>query len=324
MNYRKSYQLFLLALLLVACGPALPTATPLPPTSTPAVPTPSSEPGQPDEQPVTAIPLSGPASAATAEFSGLAWYGDHLVLLPQYPGRFSGGEDGALLVLKREVIEAYLGGASTTPLVPEEVPFSASGLAATVDGFEGYEAIAFDGDRAYLTIEASTGGTMHSYLVAGRVTPGPGEVRVDPANGAQVNPDPVAQRFDLSPAPAGAVPFPQIEYRITDATALDDAGRFWAINYFFPGEVELEPQVDPLAARYGQGASHAIYPHVERLVLLAYDGSAIRLVDQPPLQLTLPSDEARNWEGIVRFDSRGFLLVTDKFPETILAFVPSP
>jgi hypothetical protein len=320
------------------------------------VPTPSSEPGQPDEQPVTAIPLSGPASAATAEFSGLAWYGDHLVLLPQYPGRFSGGEDGALLVLKREVIEAYLGGASTTPLVPEEVPFSASGLAATVDGFEGYEAIAFDGDRAYLTIEASTGGTMHSYLVAGRVAPGPGEVRVDPAtlveieqnarignkaheslivagdallalyeaNGAQVNPDPVAQRFDLSPAPAGAVPFPQIEYRITDATALDDAGRFWAINYFFPGEVELEPQVDPLAARYGQGASHAIYPHVERLVLLAYDGSAIRLVDQPPLQLTLPSDEARNWEGIVRFDSRGFLLVTDKFPETILAFVPSP
>ena len=33
---------------------------------------------------------------------------------------------------------------------------------------------------------------------------------------------------------------------------------------------------------------------------------------------------ARNWEGIARLEGRGFLLVTDQFPDTILAFVPYP
>jgi hypothetical protein len=32
----------------------------------------------------------------------------------------------------------------------------------------------------------------------------------------------------------------------------------------------------------------------------------------------------RNWEGLVRLDDRGFLLVTDLFPGTILGFVPAP
>jgi len=37
----------------------------------------------------------------------------------------------------------------------------------------------------------------------------------------------------------------------------------------------------------------------------------------------LPGNDARNWEGIVRLDNRGFLLATDKFPTTILGFVPT-
>jgi hypothetical protein len=32
----------------------------------------------------------------------------------------------------------------------------------------------------------------------------------------------------------------------------------------------------------------------------------------------------RNWEGLVRFEDRGFLVVTDKFSITLLAFVPLP
>jgi hypothetical protein len=38
----------------------------------------------------------------------------------------------------------------------------------------------------------------------------------------------------------------------------------------------------------------------------------------------LESDTPRNWEGIVRLDERGFLLMTDEDPDTILAFVPRP
>jgi hypothetical protein len=33
-------------------------------------------------------------------------------------------------------------------------------------------------------------------------------------------------------------------------------------------------------------------------------------------------DDTRNWEGLVRLDDYGFLLATDKYPRTILAFVP--
>jgi hypothetical protein len=292
-----------------------------------------------------------------AEYSGLAWYGDWLILLPQYPGRFDGGSDGALLALSRDNLLAYLDGAAPPPLVPRPVPFAAPGVAVDVAGFEGYEAIVFDGDRAYLTIEAAPpGGEMRAYLVAGDMAPDLSGLSLDPesrvvipmpvqsgnksyeslllagdqllaiyeANGLALSPEPVAARFDLDLVPAGTLPFPHVEYRVTDVTALDAQGRFWAINYFFPGEPELEPAVDPVAETYGRGPTHARYDYVERLVELQLDDAGIHLVDRPPIQLALIAEDARNWEGIVRLDGRGFLLVTDKFPETILAFVPGP
>jgi len=48
-------------------------------------------------------------------------------------------------------------------------------------------------------------------------------------------------------------------------------------------------------------------------------------VKQPPIQLKLINDDnSRNWEGIVRFGDEGFIIVTDKFPSTILGFVRKP
>ena len=66
-------------------------------------------------------------------------------------------------------------------------------------------------------------------------------------------------------------------------------------------------------------------PGVERLLAFQFTEDGIVLAPLAPIQLQLlPDDEARNWEGIARLDERGFLLVTDKFPETILAFVANP
>jgi len=357
-------------LLLSACGAAAP-ATNVPtevPTATPTIaPTAPATGAQPPsaaasaEQPITVVPLAGsdagPVAGPSAEYSGLAWYGDWLILLPQYPGRFQGGSDGALLALARADVLGFLDGTSTAPLEARPVPFSAPGVAADVAGFEGYEAIAFDGDRAYLTIEAAPpGGEMRAYLLMGDMASDLSGLSLDPesrvtipmpvqsgnksyeslllagdqvlalyeANGLALSPEPAAEAFHLDLAPAGSLPFPQVEYRITDATALDAEGHFWAINYFFPGEPELKPAVDPLAQEYGQGPTHAQYEYVERLIELEYTPSGIHLVDRPPIQLALIAEDARNWEGIARLDGRGFLLVTDKFPETILAFVPGP
>lgn len=334
-------------LLLVACDGrgGAPTATP--------------DPNLPAEQPVTVIPLAGPIADEDAEVSGMDWYGDYLILLPQYPARVSGEGDGAVFALAKTDVLGVIDGTLEARLQPLEIPFVASGVPDQIEGFEGFEAIAFVDSRVFLTIEARAGGVMHSYLVTGTMALGPdsSELRLDPAslvevplpadldnqsceaivitgdflvliyeaNGVAVNPEPEAYLFDQTPAFLGTIQFPSVEYRVTDATVADTAGRFWAINYFYPGDADLRPEWDPLAEGYGEGATHLQYETVERLVEFRPTGEGVGLASTPPIQLQLIDDDhARNWEGIVRLDARGFLLVTDKFPETILGFVPLP
>jgi hypothetical protein len=106
---------------------------------------------------------------------------------------------------------------------------------------------------------------------------------------------------------------------------MDAAGRFWVMNYNFPGtQKHYQPAPDPFMARYGTGPTHAQKPQVERLIELQVTAAGIVLTERPPLQLQLANEAARNWEGLVRLDDRGFLLVTDKFPGTLLGFVPMP
>ncbi len=307
------------------------------------------------ETAVSTIPLSGDIARADAELSGMAWFGDWLILLPQYP-TFSGkGADGVIYALPRADILAFLDGQTDSPLEPAEIPLIAPGLNRTIAGYEGFEAIAFDGEHAYLTIEASPAAGMTGHLVKGEIAPDLSALTIDTekittvpsatgianksdetivlvggqvltiheANGAKINDSPLAQRFDDDLQPVGTLPFPAVEYRVTDATEVDEDGRFWAINYFFPGEPELMPDSDPLAAAYGQGATHRARAGAERLLEFQLSETGITLVERPPIQLELLPDELRNWEAIVRLGDRGFLLVTDKFPKTILGFVPA-
>jgi hypothetical protein len=88
--------------------------------------------------------------------------------------------------------------------------------------------------------------------------------------------------------------------------------------------MELLPASDPLAESFGKGPTHSRLPMVERLVEMQYDASGVSLTGAAPVQLQLAMLETRNWEGLVLLDGRGFLLATDKYPSTILAFVPMP
>jgi hypothetical protein len=306
----------------------------------------------PEEQPVRALELAGPIADASAELSGLAWHGDTLILLPQYPERFGDG-DGALFAISKSDILAALDAAHPTPLEPAPVPLTAPGLKESIPNFQGYEAIGFHGDRVYVTVEAGEGADMHGYLVGGVITankvtldtsnvveiplPFPSENHTDEAlivtddsvltffelNGADLNPAPAAQAFDLNLNPKGTLSFPNLEYRLTDA-ALSTDGILWVINYFFPGDTDMLPQSDPLAEQFGEGRTHSKQDQVERLVQLSLGKNAITLTGSAPVQLILTEEEARNWEGLVLLDERGFLLATDKFPSTILAFVAMP
>lgn len=310
----------------------------------------------PAEQAVVAIPLSGPLAQSKAEVSGLAWYGDYLIVLPQYPSIFGADDESFVFALPKSDLLAFVEGSLSGPLEPTPVLFVEPNWGAQIDGFQGYEAIGFNGDRAFLTIEADSGPDMASYLVAGAISADLSALRLEAsslvevpqpvtldnkadeslivtdeviitiyeASGVNENPAPMVHLYDLDLAALGALPFPNIEYRVTDATELDVDGRFWAINYLYPGDKGIDPADEALAQKYGQGYTHARHEQVERLVEFQYSASGLTLVDGPPIQLELTSDDSRNWEGLVRLDERGFLIMTDKFPETILGFVARP
>ena len=330
------------------------TPAPFPPRVVPTTTSPAVR--TPEEVPVTVISLSGPLSSPDAEISGMAWFGDSLILLPQYPERFDSSGGSALFMLSKSDILDYLDSPNPNPLQPIPVSLYTSGVEDSLPGYEGFEAIAVDGDHIYLTAETKPKGMM-SYLISGQIASDSGQVRLDAShltpispqtelsnysdeallvfgsrllsiyeiNGTAFNPHPIAHLFDFSLQPQDNLAFPNVEFRITDATPPDDFGRFWAIDYFFPGESKLASPNDPLAMQYGVGQSHAHSKTVERLVEFQFSEAGIVFADTPPIQLRLRDDgQSRNWEAIARLEGRGFLLATDKYPETILGFVPSP
>jgi hypothetical protein len=114
------------------------------------------------------------------------------------------------------------------------------------------------------------------------------------ANGAAVNEAPTGQVIDLySGELLSPMPFVNVEFRITDATALDEDGIFWATNYFYVGEDFLAAEDEPLFAEYGMGASQAEFDGYERLVAFQYTEEGITLADMAPIQLGRSSDRPR-------------------------------
>lgn len=305
------------------------------------------------EVPVRALPLAGGPEVAEREISALAWYRDRLVLLPQYPELFP-LEGGALFAIPRTRIEAFLDGGGG-PIEADSIPFSAPGLAELFPGFDGFEAIAFAGERVFVTIETRRDSEATvGWLLAGEVV-GEGEaVVIDPAQhvrlpaqndlpntgyeamvihddrvlvlyetNGEVNPNPRALSFDHSLVPRGELALDRIEYRVTDATEAEADGTFWVSNYHWPG-APWQPGACALTERYGQGKSHRRCSTVERLVQLQIADGRIRPTPRPPILLELVDDDhARNWEGLVRLPGRGFLLMTDEHPTSILGFVPT-
>lgn len=302
------------------------------------------------------LPLAAPLDQPDIEISGLTWYGDTLVVLPQYPSRAAGNDGRRLYGLSRSALQDAVKDSAAAPLEPFPIPVKTQGLEEHASAYEGCEGIVFDDDRVYLAIEEEADGPgMRGHLLRGRVAPGLQHIRVAgmterivprqaklanmsyeslltrgdtvitifEANGARVNPSPRAYRFGPDLRELGRVSFPTLEYRLTDATTLDAQDRFWVINYFYPGEREvLHPASDSLALRYGEGPTHQTAEGVERLVQYRYTDHGIQRTERAPIWFEL-GDAGRNWEGLARFDD-GFLVATDKFPDTILAYVSAP
>jgi hypothetical protein len=312
--------------------------------------------GQPAEVEVTRIALADPLDRRSAEISGMDWYGDYLIILPQY---FNHAVGRVVYAIPKSEILDYLAGPDPEPIQAIRIPVADQLFGEELGkGFEGYEAIAVAGDRIFLTVEISSRKVMSGLLVPGRIEPdlsrvvleterrqsiplqqqienladetlvsaGERLIAIYEANGAADNPTPVAHIFDQNLQLVSELPFPTIEYRVTDATDLDTENNFWVLNTYSLGTFGLKPQVDAIAQTYGEGCTHSFYFGVERLVELHYDPTdGITLTSRAPIQLALLGNLfSRNWEGVARLDDLGFLIASDKYPETILGFVPFP
>lgn len=301
------------------------------------------------------IKLAEEFTIGDPEYSGLAWVGQNLILLPQYPDRFPGPLGGNILSVPKERIQSYLSGPQDTPLILKKIGFNDDGVSKTVPGFEGFEALVIDEKSIYLTIEAKEGEGRLGYIVSGTVDLVLGEIHLDrsslkqirsssfmfqmsfesllmwgdllvafyEANGQGITESPQAVVFDKELNQLEEIPIPFVEYRITDATSISEEGFFWMINYYYPGEEKLKPKSDPIVQQFGQGTSHAKEETVERLVQFFIKDGNLTFGNRPPIQLTLETDVSRNWEGIVRLDNQGFLIISDTYPRTIFSFVPA-
>jgi hypothetical protein len=250
-------------------------------------------------------------------------------------------------------------GREAVPLEPELVLCEAAGMMRIIQGFDGLEAMGILGDRVYLTVEAKEDTVMAGYLVCGHYGMGPRGVAIDmtrmtsiplglnipnvaeesmiidgdrvitfsEANGRNLVRAPRAKVFNEVVDYLGSIPFPHIEYRVTDATALDAEGRFWVINYFYPGEAfKLRPAPDPEVEIFGPPEGPQTSGCVERLLelRLTEDDRIVR-TETPPIYLRLAEEGGcRNWEALVRLEPDGFLLMTDKYPGTLFGFAPNP
>lgn len=286
------------------------------------------------------------------EFSGMAWYGDQLVLLPQYPsGRYFSNDPKIYSVLEEDLLKAIEYPEYELPIT--DVPLHNSDLSDFVRGYEGFESVLFVDQQIFLTIESHAGDPMIGYLIRGDVN-GDLEsvtlavdslVELKPFsdapnasfeamtywdgklyimyehNSGQLNGSATAYEFNLDLQLEREIAFPPINFRITDATETREDGSFWVMNYFYPGDTHLEVDQDALVAAYGEGGSHARFDPVERLVRFKFVDGGVERVDQPPIYLKLlEGNVARNWEGLVRLSDLGFLMITDSFPDSQLGF----
>jgi hypothetical protein len=290
------------------------------------------------------ITLDGDIASPDQEVSGLAWYKDNLILLPQYP------TDRIYSIPKIQIIDFLASSLAT--ILPSEIKWDASDIDRHIKGFEGYESIIFNDDTVYVTIEAERHKINCGFIARGIIDNNKNEIKINKnslkkiktpvtlrnmtfetilinnnsvitiyeVNSARVNKLPVYHQFDKNLKSDIIKPFPFTDYRITDATEVDNDKKFWVINYFWPGDYKLlMPDLNyTITKKKG-------IKQVERLLeFQIVDGNIIR-TETLPINIKLSEiGDVRNWEGIVRLDNKGFLIVTDKFPGTILAFISMP
>ena len=287
------------------------------------------------------IKLEGSITNPKQEISGMDWYEKKLFLLPENLG-------GYLFMLSKNEIQEYIASGKSF-LEPKKTIFNTPDYSKSILGFDGFEALAFDGNDVYISIEAEQDGMMVGYLAWGNINPNSYEINIGEknirkvntpiqidnlsfesiishnkrllilyeANGSNLREDPYQLSMSVNDLSLARIKSPNIEYRITDATKVIN-NKFWVINYYWPGdEKDLKPGLDMLKKTKDSDTNQTI----ERLVEFKIKNNEIKLTKKKPVNLILEEGNSRNWEAIVRLGESGFLIATDKYPRMILAYI---
>jgi len=294
------------------------------------------------------IELEGLITDRGQEISGMDWHEERLFLLPENLGGF------LFTITKIDILNAIKKG-KQTPITPKQTKFTTPDYEKLINGFDGFEAIAFDGNQVFISIEAEHEGEMSGYIAWGNIDPSTLEVKIKKndlkridtpiqlenisfeslvvhkhdiltiyeANGSNLQKEVTQLIFSPDDGKISHVNSHNVEYRITDATRLNKDNRFWCINYFWPGDKKLlNPGNDMVLNKNIEGKSHSRSEAVERLLEFEIRADELILSDKRPIQITLDPDGSRNWEAIARLEDQGLLIATDKYPKMILGFVP--
>lgn len=306
------------------------------------------------------VTLLGEVSGPEAELSGLAWHRDSLLLLPQFPDRMT--EPGLFAIDRDDIAAALADGTPVEPRrvavdlagVVESIEGYEGFEAIVVDGDVATLAVevreaptrmlgmlvqgrcVVDDDGRIVGIELMPSTLMHlptPAAIANKafealVHTGDGVLALfELATPAFVDP-PVATHVVGHGGPDVQMwtrPVAPLVGRWTDATSVDASGRFLVMNYVWPGDRAIVEDAadDALAREWGVGATHADSEGIERIVAFRVEDDAVRRLDEAPTWLALDAvGGPRNWEGIARWSGDAVVVVTDRFPGTLLAVVP--
>jgi|TARA_R110001592_G_scaffold37644_2_gene125336 hypothetical protein len=273
------------------------------------------------------IPLEGLVTDRKQEISGMTKFEDKLVLLPE-------NLNGHMFYIPLDDIRKSINNMDT--IRPMMSIFTTTNYKESIAGFDGFEAIVFDGNDVYIAVEIRDNEDMAGLLIWGRINSETMEVVIPTnniirletpiqvencsfeglniqngnlnifyeVNGKKLRIDAWQYSIRLEDFSIYKTEFPHIEYRITDVTDVVD-GKFWTMNYYWPGDKDRVGTDDTLG--------------VEQIIELEIIDNKIFKTNTSPIVLT-NGKKSRNWEGLVRFDD-GFLICTDKHPKMILGYV---
>ena len=293
---------------------------------------------------VEEILLSGDITNPGNEISGMDWHQGLLFMIPENLNNF-------IYAIPKIEIDNYFLSTKPIPIIPKKIKFKGPNYKNLIDGFDGFEAIAFYKENVFFSIEAKSSNYMKGFIAWGRSDPLTQEIFIPKdnlieiktpiqidnmsyesiivnennlillyeANGVNLQKSPEHKIFSMINFSTSKINSINIEYRITDATKINSKGKFWCINYLWPGdEMKLKPDEKFYLNEIKKNKN---FKQIERLIELELKDGKILLSGNEPINFELENNMSRNWEGLVRYREDSFLIVTDKYPRMILGLV---